>query len=443
MAEEENSGYIKSISADEISNDFTDVSIVYTSEYNFLARAQRYGRWFMLKGMNEKGSDNTLVRQMLRKEFEILIQLQHPNVVQTMGLEHVEGLGTCIVMEYVDGQPMNECVLEPSEAIRILGEILQAVEYIHSLGIAHRDLKPHNIMLTRTGKHVKLIDFGLADTDAFAMLKQQAGTAVYMSPEQRVAAQPDPRNDIYSIGVMMSEMPLPRSYQKVWSRCLLPADSRYQKIADIRQDIEKLQSRKARMVRRVAIASLVGTLALIALLVWRIGTLERELTRVERAETDAIAALHEKMDRTQLSQHIDTLSQHIDTLSQGKYHWPDLTQRVGTLERELTRVERAETDAIAALHEQMDRTQLSQHIDTLSQWKYRWPDLTQRVMAVNQYCYDYTDRLDERFTSSDRDKIRESMLTEWQQWQQKIMTLATVEGATSRHQKRKSQLGMQ
>lgn len=384
MIEEENSGYIKSISADEISTAFTDVSVIYTSEYNFLARAQRYGRWFMLKGMNEKGSDNTLARQMLRKEFEILIQLQHPNVVQTMGLEHVEGLGTCIVMEYVDGQPMNECVLEPSEAIRILGEILQAVEYIHSLGIAHRDLKPHNIMLTRTGKHVKLIDFGLADTDAFAMLKQQAGTAVYMSPEQRVAAQPDPRNDIYSIGVMMSEMPLPQSFQKVWSRCLLPVESRYQKIADIRQDIEKLLSRKARMIRRVTVGALIGLVGIVALLVWRVEVMDNELNRVARAEADAITALHE----------------------------------------------------------QMDRTQLSQHIDTLSQWKYRWPDLTQRVMAVNQYCYDYTDRLDERFTSSDRDQIRESMLTEWQQWQQKILTLSTEEIAPPRRQKRKSQLGM-
>lgn len=385
MIEEEHSGYIKSISADEISTAFTDVSVIYTSEYNFLARAQRYGRWFMLKGMNEKGSDNTLARQMLRKEFEILIQLQHPNVVQTMGLEHVEGLGTCIVMEYVDGQPMNECVLEPSEAIRILGEILQAVEYIHSLGIAHRDLKPHNIMLTRTGKHVKLIDFGLADTDAFAMLKQQAGTAVYMSPEQRVAAQPDPRNDIYSIGVMMSEMPLPQSFQKVWSRCLLPVESRYQKIADIRQDIEKLLSRKARMIRRVTVGALIGLVGIVALLVWRVEAMDNELNRVARAEKDAITALHE----------------------------------------------------------QMDRTQLSQHIDTLSQWKYRWPDLTQRVMAVNQYCYDYTDRLDERFTSSDRDQIRESMLTEWQQWQQKILTLSTEEIAPPRRQKRKSQLGMQ
>lgn len=385
MTEEGNSGYIKSISADEISNDFTDVSVVYTSEYNFTARAQRYGRWFMLKGISEKGRDNTLARQMLRKEFEILMQLQHPNVVQTVGLEHVAGLGTCIVMEYVDGQTMKECSLEPSEAIRILGEILQAVEYIHSLGIVHRDLKPQNILLTRTGKHVKLIDFGLADTDAFAMLKQQAGTAPYMSPEQVETAEPDPRNDIYSLGVIMSEMPLPQSYQKVWSRCLLPADSRYQKIEDIRQQIEKLQSRKARMVRRAIIAGSAAVIALIVLLVWRVETLESELNRVARAESDAITALHE----------------------------------------------------------QMERTQLSLHIDTLTQWEYRWPDLTQRVMGVNQFCYDYTDRLDERFSSGDRDQIRETMLTEWQQWQQNIMALSTAKIAAERRQRHKSQLGIE
>ena len=61
--------------------------------------------------------------------------MRHPNVVQTLGMEHVEGLGTCIVMEYVDGITL---------------------AYIHSLGIAHRDLKPQNIILTRQGLHVKL-----------------------------------------------------------------------------------------------------------------------------------------------------------------------------------------------------------------------------------------------------------------------------------------------
>ena len=342
--------------------------------------------------------------------------MQHPGVVQTMGMEHVGSLGTCIVMEYVDGITLKEWLASTpgsaarpaegsadasflssiaraasagasappakartTEAASILDELLQAVAYIHSLGIAHRDLKPQNILLTRNGHHVKLIDFGLADTDGYAMLKQQAGTIRYMAPEQAAVAQADVRNDIYSLGVVMSEMPLPRHYQKVWSRCLLPIDTRYQSVGEIQADIARLSSRKTRMVNWGVAAVVAVLLAVVGLLMWRVQAMDRELNRVAHAKTEAIEALHE----------------------------------------------------------QMERTQLTQHTDTLTQWEYRWPDLTQRVMAVNQFCYDYTDRLDQRFTSDDCDRIREAMLTEWQQWQQRIYALSTAKIAAKRREKRR------
>ncbi len=402
---EESSGYIKSIKAEDISSDFTDVSIIHTTKYNVLARAQRYGRWFMLKGVNANGSDNALTRQMLRKEFEILIKLQHPNVVQTVGLEQVEGLGTCIVMEYVDGITLKEWIANntggdtPSEGggrglvFRILDELLQAVAYIHSLEIVHRDLKPQNIMITRNGHHVKLIDFGLADTDAFAMLKQQAGTKRYMAPEQAgtsiTAGQEqettslDLRNDIYSLGVIISELPLPRNYQKIWSHCLLPIDRRYQSIAALQADIDRLQARKKRVTTWAMAAVVAVLLGVVGLLLWRVQAMDNELNRMAYAKEKAIEALYE----------------------------------------------------------QMGRTQLTQHVDTLTQWEYRWPDLTQRVMVVNQFCYDYADRLDQRFTSDDRDRIREALLSEWQQWQQHIYALSTAEIAKKRREDHRSQLG--
>lgn len=382
---EEHSGYINSITADEISADFIDVSVMYTSEYNVIARAQRYGRWFLLKGLNDNGSNNVLARQMLRKEFEILIQMQHPNVIQTLGMEQVSGLGTCIVMEYVDGTTLKESSLNQDDAVRVLNELLQAVGYIHSLGIVHRDLKPQNIMLTRIGGHVKLIDFGLADTDEFAMLKQQAGTARYMAPEQAAEAGPDLRNDIYSLGVIMSEMPLPSQYQKVWSRCLLPINTRYQNVAELQADIVRLCSRKKRLISWIVAAVIAALLCVVCILLWRVETMDEELNRVAYAKAEAIEALHE----------------------------------------------------------QMERTQLTQHTDTLTQWEYRWPDLTQRVMTVNQFCYDYTAQLDSRFTSGDRDQICEAMLSEWQQWQQRIYALSTAEIAKQRRQRRKSQFEME
>ena len=382
---EEYSGYIHSISAEDISTEFTDVTVIYTSEYNIIARAQRYGRWFMLKGLNDKGSNHALARQMLRKEFDILIQMQHPNVVQVLGMEQVEDLGPCIVMEYIDGMTMKERPIEPSEGIRILNELLQAVSYIHSLGIAHRDLKPQNIILTRIGKHVKLIDFGLADTDAFVILKQPAGTIRYMSPEQTAAAQTDLRNDIYSIGVIMSEMPLPPNYQKIWSRCLLPIDIRYQNVEEVQKDIKRLLQRKAKIMKWGVAVAMTALLSIVALLLWRVEVLDNELNRVAYAKTAALEALHE----------------------------------------------------------QMERTQLKQHTDTLSNWEYRWPDFMQRVMTVNQFCYDYTDRLDQRFTSIDRDQILETMLSEWQQWQQDILALSTAKVAEKRRKRHKSMLGME
>ena len=385
------SGYINSIKAEDISAEFTDVSILHTSEYNVVAKAQRYGRWYMLKGCNGACDDVALMQQMLRKEFEILIQMQHPGVVQTMGLEHVEGLGLCIVMEYVDGITLKEWMADTTkaatksaEAIRIADELLQAVAYIHSLGIVHRDLKPQNIMLTRNGLHVKLIDFGLADTDSYAMLKQQAGTVRYMAPEQAVAALPDVRNDIYSLGVVMSEMPLPAYYQRVWTRCLLPIDSRYQNVDEIKADIAGLHKRKTRLLYWAVAAVMAVLLGVVALLSWRVKVMDNELNRVANAKADAIEALHQ----------------------------------------------------------QMDRTQLTQHTDTLTQWEYRWPDLTQRVMAVNQFCYDYIEQLDERFTADDRDHIREALLSEWQQWQQQIYKLSTADISKERRAKRRKEFGM-
>ncbi len=358
---DDDSGYITSITAENISSEFSDVTIIHTSQLNTIARAQRYGRWFLLKGMNAEEQDNPLLQQILRKEFEILIQMQHPNIVQTVGLEQVERLGTCIVMEYVDGTTLKEWTADktPSasrqeEALRIIDELLQAVGYIHSLGIVHRDLKPQNIMLTRNGNHVKLIDFGLADTDGYAMLKQQAGTARYMAPEQAAVAQADLRNDIYSLGVVMSEMPLPHYYHKVWSRCLLPIDRRYQNVEQLQADIDRCRSKKIRYIYWGMAAVVAVLLGVVGLLLWRVQVMDNELNLVTNAKKEAIAALHAEMERTQLTQ----------------------------------------------------------HTDTLTKWEYRWPDLTQRIMVVNHFCYDYTDRLDERFNADGRDRIREAMLTE-------------------------------
>jgi serine/threonine protein kinase len=96
------SGYVAD-SFEGISQTFTDVEILSTSEVNVVAKAKRYGRWWLLKGLQKEIAGEAGYQQRLRKEFEILMQLQHPYVVAAYGIEDVEGLGRCIVMEYADG----------------------------------------------------------------------------------------------------------------------------------------------------------------------------------------------------------------------------------------------------------------------------------------------------------------------------------------------------
>ena len=204
------SGYITD-SFEGISHTFTDVEILSTSDVNVVAKAKRYGRWWLLKGLRNEVAGEAACLQRLRKEFEILMQMQHPSVVTAYGLETVEGIGYCIVMEFVDGSTLKDWLqgeTTKQQRRRVADELTAAIGYVHAKGIAHRDLKPENIIVTRNGEGVKLIDFGLADTDSHAILKQPAGTPRYMSPEQMQGTIADGRNDIYSLGVIFHQMAL-------------------------------------------------------------------------------------------------------------------------------------------------------------------------------------------------------------------------------------------
>lgn len=176
-----------------------------------LFSATKYGKRYMLKCLKKDFLYTPIYQQALTKEFEIGLQLEHPNICRTLGIEQLPELGTTIVMEYIDGDTLQSLIdrklLTIELANHIVAQLMDALEYMHSKQIIHRDLKPSNIMVTHTGQTVKIIDFGLSDSDAFYVLKLPAGTSGYIAPEQLLpGAKAEPKADIYSLGKVVADM---------------------------------------------------------------------------------------------------------------------------------------------------------------------------------------------------------------------------------------------
>ena len=295
-----------------ISSIFTEVEILHRHEHYTLARAKRYGRWWMLKAIKEEVAGQTIYQQILRKELELLMQMQSPHVVQASGMEQVEGLGMCIVMEYVDGIQLDEWLKKSQDIksrLRIAEELLEAIAYIHSTGTVHRDLKPENIMVTRNGEHIKLIDFGLADNDHMAILKQPAGTPKYMAPEQTICTTPDNRNDIYSIGIILQLLLPERKFKPVIGKCFLPIEKRYKNVNDL---LHALQ-RQTKQRQRIAIGTLV---LLIVLLAAGLGV---QTLRQHQLEKRINTAIEEGVKKIDLILNQIAMEERLDTCTEYSY----------------------------------------------------------------------------------------------------------------------------
>ena len=244
------------------SEQFSDFTSIHCKGFNLLCKAKRYGRWWVLKGLKEPYRQDENYKNLLHKEFDILISLQHPNIVSAYSMEEIPEMGICIVMEWIDGITLEHWSGRKTEGEAIFLQLLDAVHYIHAKQIVHRDLKPSNIMITHNGNHVKLIDFGLSDTDDFAILKQPAGTPGYISPEQIVSQQADIRNDIFSIGCILEKILPGKPYTAIIKRCKAPITQRYANVDELRVDFMAHRNRHQSGIKRIAIAVLTSIILL-------------------------------------------------------------------------------------------------------------------------------------------------------------------------------------
>jgi eukaryotic-like serine/threonine-protein kinase len=189
----------------------------------YRARDPRLERLVAIKLLPEETAADPQARERLRREAMAVAAIDHPYICKIFEIgEH--GHALFLVMEYVAGETLDDKLragrLPLPEALRLAGEIAEALQEAHGRRFLHRDLKPANVMVTDHG-HAKVMDFGLAKrldavtagdqptVDSGGQLTVEGGivgTPAYMSPEQVKGVALDARSDLFSFGVMLAEM---------------------------------------------------------------------------------------------------------------------------------------------------------------------------------------------------------------------------------------------
>lgn len=267
--------------------------------FSELVKVKRQGRWFLLKGLKPEYRKQPVYLELLKKEYALMVQLDHPNIVKAYAKEMNDELGPCIVMEYIDGMTLDRFLdSKPSRQARrkVVDQLIDALAYIHNRQILHRDLKPSNILITHNGNNVKILDFGLSDADDYAILKQSAGTLGFISPEQKQKSASnsniiiDCKSDIYTFGLLLREI-FPHQYRCITVKCTRKnPEQRYADMEEVRKAFERYDFRRRWLPMIVMVAVIA---ALLFFSIRPAPTIEPSDSLVESLSTDQLKYVEE------------------------------------------------------------------------------------------------------------------------------------------------------
>ena len=234
----------------------------------YKARQTKLDRLVAVKVLPAEWGRDPAFAERFAREARALARLNHPDIVSVHDFGEAAG-HFYLIMEFVDGVNLRQVLatgrLQPLQALPIVAQVCDALQYAHEQGVVHRDIKPENILLYKSGR-VKIADFGLAkllrrSQNEFTLTgsRQIMGTLDYMAPEQRTTPQEvDHRADIYSLGVVFYEMltgelplgrfaapsakaPVDGRLDDVIFRALeREPDRRYQRISAVKADVESI-----------------------------------------------------------------------------------------------------------------------------------------------------------------------------------------------------------
>ncbi|MEC9400810.1 MAG: serine/threonine-protein kinase, partial [Myxococcota bacterium] len=173
------------------------------------------GHTVAIKVISNAASEHLFAR--FKREAKLMAKVRHPSIVQIVDFGMVAENTPCIVMEFVDGEPLGDYLarhrrLHWTKAVKIAIQIADGLAALHAQGIVHRDIKPDNIIYTSARpRHAKLLDFGIArgmqaTEEKLTQSGVLIGTPAYMAPEQLLGESASKSSDIYSLGMLLHEL---------------------------------------------------------------------------------------------------------------------------------------------------------------------------------------------------------------------------------------------
>lgn len=280
-------------------------------------KATRDGAPVMLKALKSEYKDKSQFQTLLRKEFETVSKLDHANIAKETQLIDDPQYGKAIVVEFVDGRPLNAYLAENhsvEEKLNIIRQIASAIGYANERNIQHRNLKASNVLIAKQGDEVKIIDFRMPFADD---LHVGYSSMAHVSPEQKDGTVAiDARADVYSLGVLMKQMGLPEDYNGLIEKCCsYNRGDRYMDMDSMVANLDGGSGSGPSTKRMATLAAVVVVLIVVVVAFFALQHKSAERQTATQEQTDSTATQQDQ--QTAQPQSADTAQQSVATAPAG------------------------------------------------------------------------------------------------------------------------------